>query len=301
MDPYSRRSTWEIIKNNRKGRVLLLTTHFMEEADLLGDRIAIMADGALNCCGSSLFLKQRFGQGYVLTMVKRVREGAEANEHRLTATAGGGVGAAAAANGGKPVQPGWMAEQQQRQQRKSERPPLVKTGARPPLVKTGAAKAKEVQEAQDAKEAKAAREQEQEEAQAEAEAAAAAGAAGAAGDDAGGDGYFDQDAVCALVRRHIPGYSVLSSVGAEMALQLPGAQSGRFGALLRELDGRLGRLGVVEYGISVTTMEEVFLKVPSSLSSAPPSPLPLPLLEGARRGSEREGQRRGRGRGEGEA
>ena len=30
-----------------------------DEADLLGDRIAIMADGQLRCCGSSLFLKSR--------------------------------------------------------------------------------------------------------------------------------------------------------------------------------------------------------------------------------------------------
>lgn len=45
MDPYSRRSTWNIIQKNKKGRVILLTTHFMDEADCLADRIAIMADG----------------------------------------------------------------------------------------------------------------------------------------------------------------------------------------------------------------------------------------------------------------
>ena len=32
---------------------------YRDEADLLGDRIAIMADGQLRCCGSSLFLKGR--------------------------------------------------------------------------------------------------------------------------------------------------------------------------------------------------------------------------------------------------
>ena len=31
-----------------------------DEADYLGDRIAIMADGKLRCCGSSLFLKKRY-------------------------------------------------------------------------------------------------------------------------------------------------------------------------------------------------------------------------------------------------
>lgn len=59
----SRRFTWDVIRRNREGRVIVLTTHFMDEADLLGDRIAIMADGALRCCGSSLFLKNHYGVG----------------------------------------------------------------------------------------------------------------------------------------------------------------------------------------------------------------------------------------------
>ncbi|CAN0419265.1 unnamed protein product, partial [Hapterophycus canaliculatus] len=63
MDPHSRRFTWDLIRKNREGRVIVLTTHFMDEADLLGDRVAIMADGALRCCGSSIFLKNHFGVG----------------------------------------------------------------------------------------------------------------------------------------------------------------------------------------------------------------------------------------------
>ncbi len=43
----------------------------MDEADILGDRIGIMADGKLICLGSSLFLKNRFGVGYNLKMVKK--------------------------------------------------------------------------------------------------------------------------------------------------------------------------------------------------------------------------------------
>ena len=78
MDPYSRRSTWDVIRRAREGRVLLLTTHFMDEADLLGDRIGIMADGQLRCCGSSLFLKNRFGEGYQLVVVKK--QGGDARE-----------------------------------------------------------------------------------------------------------------------------------------------------------------------------------------------------------------------------
>lgn len=42
----------------------------MDEADILGDRIGIMAKGELMCLGGSLFLKNRFGAGYKITMVK---------------------------------------------------------------------------------------------------------------------------------------------------------------------------------------------------------------------------------------
>ena len=42
----------------------------MDEADVLGDRIAIISQGKLRCCGSSLFLKSKFGSGYYMTVVK---------------------------------------------------------------------------------------------------------------------------------------------------------------------------------------------------------------------------------------
>ena len=64
MDPYARRKMWEVISRFKAGRTILLTTHFMDEADLLSDRIAIMARGSLVCYGSSLFLKSKFGAGY---------------------------------------------------------------------------------------------------------------------------------------------------------------------------------------------------------------------------------------------
>eukprot|EP00457_Paulinella_chromatophora_P000142 gb/GEZN01000142.1/.p1 GENE.gb/GEZN01000142.1/~~gb/GEZN01000142.1/.p1 ORF type:complete len:1985 (+),score=306.96 gb/GEZN01000142.1/:58-6012(+) len=68
MDPYSRRSTWDLLKHARKGRVIVLTTHFMDEADYLGDRIAIMGKGRLICCGTPLFLKSHYGVGYNMTV-----------------------------------------------------------------------------------------------------------------------------------------------------------------------------------------------------------------------------------------
>lgn len=42
----------------------------MDEADVLGDRIAIISQGRLCCVGSSLFLKNHYGNGYYLTLVR---------------------------------------------------------------------------------------------------------------------------------------------------------------------------------------------------------------------------------------
>ncbi|KAL3669965.1 hypothetical protein V7S43_005338 [Phytophthora oleae] len=145
MDPYSRRSTWEILMANRQSRVMVLTTHFMDEADILGDRIAIMAEGELRCCGSALYLKNRFGVGYNLTIVK------EEN--------------------------------------------------------------------------------------------------------------CDDSTVIDFVSRYIPSSRVLSNVGTEIAFQLPLDSSSQFPAMFRKMDENLSKLQVLSYGISVTTMEEVFIKV----------------------------------------
>ncbi|OWZ22804.1 ABCA1 lipid exporter [Phytophthora megakarya] len=146
MDPYSRRSTWEILLNNRNDRVMVLTTHFMDEADILGDRIAIMAEGEMRCCGSSLFLKNRFGAGYNLTLVK---------------------------------------------------------------------------------------------------------------DDA----KCDDDTVAAFVKSYVPTAQLLSNVGSEIAFQLPLQSSSSFATMFAQMDLQLQTLGLLSYGVSVTTLEEVFIKV----------------------------------------
>ncbi|XP_024514873.1 ABC transporter A family member 2 [Selaginella moellendorffii] len=67
MDPISRRKVWEIIEKLKTDRAIVLTTHSMEEADNLGDSIAIVANGTLRCVGSSIQLKQQFGEGYIVT------------------------------------------------------------------------------------------------------------------------------------------------------------------------------------------------------------------------------------------
>uniref|UniRef100_A0A4W3GV29 ATP-binding cassette sub-family A member 2 n=1 Tax=Callorhinchus milii TaxID=7868 RepID=A0A4W3GV29_CALMI len=71
VDPYARRAIWDLILKYKQGRTILLSTHHMDEADLLGDRIAIISHGKLKCCGSPLFLKSTYGDGYKLTVVKK--------------------------------------------------------------------------------------------------------------------------------------------------------------------------------------------------------------------------------------
>ena len=70
MDPAARRALWDLIQQEKSGRTILLSTHFMDEADVLGDRIAIMANGQLKAVGTPFFLKKHFGVGYHLICVK---------------------------------------------------------------------------------------------------------------------------------------------------------------------------------------------------------------------------------------
>ncbi|GFP99357.1 ABC transporter a family member 2 [Phtheirospermum japonicum] len=65
MDPITRRHVWDVIENAKQGRAIILTTHSMEEADILSDRIGIMAKGRLRCIGTSIRLKSRFGTGFI--------------------------------------------------------------------------------------------------------------------------------------------------------------------------------------------------------------------------------------------
>ncbi|KAF1328335.1 hypothetical protein FI667_g6955, partial [Globisporangium splendens] len=157
MDPHSRRSTWELIQNNRRKRVLILTTHFMDEADILGDRIAIMADGELKCVGSSLFLKNRFGVGYRLSFVQVQRD------NHLTL------------GGNK-------------------------------------------------------------------------------------DGGYAQP-LYSPIPQHIPKAKVDTDIGTELTFQLPFESSSSFPALFEEIESKQQDLGVLSFAISVTTLEEIFLRV----------------------------------------
>ncbi|XP_064455078.1 ATP-binding cassette sub-family A member 17-like [Ornithodoros turicata] len=70
IDPETRRELWDLFFSLRKQCSIVLSTHDMEEADVLGDRIAIMAEGSVHCWGTPNFLKKAFGTGYQVHLQK---------------------------------------------------------------------------------------------------------------------------------------------------------------------------------------------------------------------------------------
>ncbi|XP_070391588.1 phospholipid-transporting ATPase ABCA3-like isoform X2 [Dermacentor albipictus] len=70
MDPETRRHFWKLIGGFRGSRTVLISTHDMEEADVLGDRIIIMHSGKVICSGSTNFLKIACDVGYKLSIGK---------------------------------------------------------------------------------------------------------------------------------------------------------------------------------------------------------------------------------------
>jgi ATP-binding cassette subfamily A (ABC1) protein 3 len=147
MDVNSRRSTWDMIKNFKKGRVIVLTTHFMDEADLLGDRIGIMSKGKLVCCGTSLFLKSKYGVGYSLVITRNDND----EEHKIK--------------------------------------------------------------------------------------------------------------ILETVKSHLDKFDVINDIGGELFFRVGIASSHLFPALFKAFDEHKSNLGIDSYGVSVTTLEEVFLKI----------------------------------------
>ncbi|CAH2064986.1 unnamed protein product [Thlaspi arvense] len=68
LDPASRMNLWTVIKRAKAHTAIILTTHSMEEAEFLCDRLGIFVDGRLQCIGNPKELKGRYGGSYVFTM-----------------------------------------------------------------------------------------------------------------------------------------------------------------------------------------------------------------------------------------
>ncbi|KAH6932831.1 hypothetical protein HPB50_010146 [Hyalomma asiaticum] len=71
LDPETRRDIWDLFRSMRRECTLLISTHDMAEADMLGDRVVVMAHGTVQCCGSPAFLKKAFGAGYRVHIMRK--------------------------------------------------------------------------------------------------------------------------------------------------------------------------------------------------------------------------------------
>jgi len=89
LDPASRNNLWNVVKEAKKNRAIILTTHSMEEAEVLCDRLGIFVDGGFQCIGNPKELKARYGGTYVLTMTTSSENEQEVEQlvHRLSPNA----------------------------------------------------------------------------------------------------------------------------------------------------------------------------------------------------------------------
>uniref|UniRef100_A0A673LI06 P-type phospholipid transporter n=1 Tax=Sinocyclocheilus rhinocerous TaxID=307959 RepID=A0A673LI06_9TELE len=172
VDPYSRRSIWDLLLKNRPGRTVILSTHHMDEADLLSDRVAIISKGKLHCSGSPLFLKNCFGVGFYLTLVRHMKD----------------------------------------QRKKEVRETSVKGhhDTIPERILDG-----------------------------------------------------NVESITTLIHHHVPEAKLIEMIGQEMTYLLPnkGFKYRAYASLFRELEETLGDMGLSSFGISDTSLEEIFLKV----------------------------------------
>lgn len=153
MDPQARHATWTVLQKYKQEKQcsILLTTHFMDEADFLGDRIAIMSRGQLRCCGSPLYLKSKYDSGYNLVINKQTNS--KINDTDLA------------------------------------------------------------------------------------------------------------DRYMVVIQRHIPNARLNSNINSEISFMLPKEDASKFSLLFDDLDLNKQILGIINIGVSVTTVEEVFLKI----------------------------------------
>ena len=71
MDVLAKRELWNFFKSYKSDKILILTTHSLEEAEYLGDRIGIMVDGKFVCSGTGSFLKNKYPCGYNINFLTK--------------------------------------------------------------------------------------------------------------------------------------------------------------------------------------------------------------------------------------
>uniref|UniRef100_A0A672MVA1 P-type phospholipid transporter n=1 Tax=Sinocyclocheilus grahami TaxID=75366 RepID=A0A672MVA1_SINGR len=193
VDPYARRGIWDLLLKYRQGRTIILSTHHMDEADILGDRIAIISHGKLCCVGSSLFLKTQLGTGYYLTLVKK--------DFDLSASS-------------------------------------CRTSSSTVSYSKGSLKKED-------------------------SVSESSSDAGLGSDHESEATTIDVSLISNVIFKHVPTARLVEDLGHEITYVLPyeSAKDGAFVELFHEIDDRLTDLGISSYGISDTTLEEIFLKV----------------------------------------
>ncbi|KAJ6374151.1 hypothetical protein OIU78_029788 [Salix suchowensis] len=88
LDPASRSNLWNVVKRAKQDRAIILTTHSMEEAEYLCDRLGIFVDGSLQCVGNPKELRGRYGGSYVFTMTTSVDDEHEVEQMVLRLSPG---------------------------------------------------------------------------------------------------------------------------------------------------------------------------------------------------------------------
>jgi len=69
MDPVSRRHAWSLIQSLKDNTAIIMSTHAMEEAELLSDKLLILDHGSIVCVGTPMQLKNAYGEGYRVSMI----------------------------------------------------------------------------------------------------------------------------------------------------------------------------------------------------------------------------------------
>lgn len=82
IDAHARRSIWALLEKHKPNRTIIVSTHHMDEAQVLSDRVVIISEGKLRAAGSVAFLKQRFSAGHTLFLDLK-----SASERRVSAEA----------------------------------------------------------------------------------------------------------------------------------------------------------------------------------------------------------------------
>ncbi|KAM0898330.1 hypothetical protein ACQ4PT_022002 [Festuca glaucescens] len=80
LDPASRNNLWNIVKEAKRNCAIVLTTHSMEEAEVLCDRLGIFVDGEFQCIGNPKELKERYGGAYIFTVTTSPEQESEVDQ-----------------------------------------------------------------------------------------------------------------------------------------------------------------------------------------------------------------------------